>query len=151
MDLMILVISALIIIALLIIVYFLVFQRKSKIKNPKKAISQRDVNEINPEFITNKISKVAPSELHAVKQEFIGQRVEVRTFLNSLKNSGRGDTYRDVVLDYEDKPNIHILGEINIDDYTEQSWMTRGGKLLVSGVISEIHNREIVLDDIKIL
>ncbi len=151
MDSMILVISVLIIIILLIVVYLLIFQKKSKVKTPKRSVSHRAVNEINPEYITNKISKVAPSELQSVKQEFIGQRVEVRTFMNSKKASRRGDTYREVVLDYEDKPNIHILGEINMDDYEDQSWMTRGGKLLVTGVISEIHDREIVLDDLKIL
>ena len=78
-------------------------------------------------------------------------KVEIRTVLNSITGSKLGSTFRYVVLDYQDNRNFHILGDINMRDYKDQSWMTREGKLKIVGVVKEFKPKEIILEDIKII
>jgi len=153
MDSTVLVISGVAILILLIVVVLLSSKggkKKGRAKS-KTAKSPKLSSEINPEAIVNRIFKLAPSELKNAKDEYIGKKVEIRTIFTGSKSSKKGGTYREVSLDFQDNRNIHIIGDLNMRDYKDQSWMTKEGKLRIEGVIKEMRPKEFILDRIKIL
>ncbi len=153
MDSMVLIVSGIVIIILLIVVV-VISSKGGKNKNAgkrKSSSSYKSSIEIDPAAIASRIFKLAPSELKKAKDVYIGKQVEIRTILSSSKGSKHGNTYRAVVLDYQDNRNFHVLGDINMKDYKDQSWMTREGKLKIKGVVKEIHKTEIILEKIKII
>lgn len=123
--------------------------KKAPAKSKKRAY--KTSIEIDPDAIVAKIFKLAPSELKNAKDEFIGREVEIRTIFRSSKGSKKGGTYREVLLDYQDNRNIHIIGDINMRDYDDQSWMTKEGKLKVRGSIKDIQPKEIHMNEIKFI
>ncbi|NQV29315.1 MAG: hypothetical protein HQ508_00375 [Candidatus Marinimicrobia bacterium] len=162
MDSMILIVSLVVIILLGLLALLLSMTGKSKKKKvkiakkikPKKSKvvqSSKTAIEIDPAALCTKMFTLAPSEMKKAKQDYIGREVEIRTVLNSITGSKIGTTYRYVVLDYQDNRNFHILGDINMRDYKDQSWMTREGKLKVVGIVKEFQPKEILLDNIKII
>ncbi|NQV48875.1 MAG: hypothetical protein HQ507_00150 [Candidatus Marinimicrobia bacterium] len=157
MDSMILIISFVAIILLGILALLLSLKgqshkkKKKKPRNRKIAHSNKNSIEIDPAALCTKIFTLAPSELKKAKLDYLGRKVEIRTVLNSITGSKLGSTFRYVVLDYQDNRNFHILGDINMRDYKDQSWMTREGKLRIVGVVKEFKPKEIILEDIKII
>ncbi len=125
--------------------------KKKKRKVKRKGTVNKNAVEIDPETLCTKIFKLAPSESKKAKQNYIGRTVEVRTILGSSNRSKKGSNFREVVLDYQDNRKFHIIGDINMKDYKDQSWMTREGKLKVVGVVKEITKMEIHLDKLKII
>ncbi len=153
MDSMVIVISSVAIVVLLIIALLLSGKNKQK-KGKAKSKPQKSHKlsaEINPDAIVNRIFKLAPSELKKAKDEYIGKRVEIRTIFTGSKGSKKGGTYREVSLDFQDNRNIHIIGDLNMSDYKDQSWMTKEGKLRVEGTIKEMRPKEFILENIKII
>ena len=152
MDSMILIVSVVVILLLAIIALLLSGKGKKKKRIPKRKNLKHTKNiEIDPESVCNRLFKLAPSELKKAKLDYIGRQVEVRTILNSSKGSKKGNSFREVVLDFQDNRNYRILGDINMSDYKDQSWMTREGKLKIVGTVLEISPKEITLDNIKIV
>ncbi len=154
MDKMILIVSLAVISLLGIVAVILTVTGKSKKKKSgkrKTVQSNKTAIEIDPAALCTKMSTLAPSEMKKAKQNYIGKAVEIRTILNSISGSKLGTTYRYVVLDYQDNRNFHILGDINMRDYKDQSWMTREGKLKITGIVKEFKPKDILLDNIKVL
>ncbi len=151
MDLMILGGGVVIIIVLIIVIAKVIGQSNPKKKIKKRKTGYKISREIDPEAIVKKIFILAPSELKKARQEYYDTEVEIRTVMHSSKKSKKGGSYREVVLGYQDNRNIHIIGDINMKDYKDQSWMTREGKLKISGVIKDIMPKEFLLDNIKII
>ena len=154
MDKMILIVSLAVISLLGIVAVILTVTGKSKKKKPgkrKTVQSNMTAIEIDPAALCTKMLTLAPSEIKKAKQGYIGRAVEIRTILNSISGSKLGTTYRYVVLDYQDNRNFHILGDINMRDYKDQSWMTREGKLKITGIVKEFKPKDILLDNIKVL
>lgn len=153
MDSMILIGSVVLVLILAIVAILLSVgggKKKRKVKK-KKGSHAKNAVEIDPETLCNKMFKLAPSELKEAKAKYVGRAVEVRTILGSSNRSKRGSDYREVVLDFQDNRNFHILGDIKMSDYKDQSWMTREGKLKVVGNVKEINPKEIILDNMKVL
>ncbi len=150
MDLMIFIGIAVIMVILIIVIVLTSQKKRTKLTSPPRKKHQLSL-EIQPDIIVSRIFRLAPSELKPAKQEYIGQKVHIRSIFSSSKASSRGDTFREVLLAYQDDRSIHIIGEINMEDYQDQSWMTRGGKLTVEGVIKEINPKEFKFDLIKFI
>lgn len=153
MESMILVISIVVILILAVIALLLSAsggKKKKKVRR-KSGGSSKNAIEIDPESLCNKIFKLAPSELKKAKANYIGRTVEIRTVLSSANRSKKGTEFREVVLDYQENRNYHVLGDINMGDYKDQSWMTREGKLKVVGTVKDITKQEIILDKMKIV
>ena len=151
MDLLIIGIALGAVILLLIVVAILMSVGKKSKKRPTKSSSAKKSLEIDPASIATRIFKLAPSELKKAKAEYIGKRVEIRTVMASSKGSKKGNSFREVTLDFEGDRNYHIVGDVDMRDYKDQSWMTREGKLKVTGIVKDIQKKEMYLDSIKIV
>lgn len=148
MDMIIIIGAA--VVVLILIVTAIVLSMGNKKKPARKKVAGKLV-EIDPQEIVNRIFKLAPSDLKKAKLDYIGKRFAIRTIMTGSKISKRGDTYREVFLDFQGNRHIHISGDVNMNDYPNQDWMTKEGKLIVSGIVRDIQPKEWLLEDIKII
>ncbi len=153
MDSIIIIASVVVVLLLTIIAIILSTSGKKKKGRPrrKNSFGKKSSIEIDPEALCNRLFKLAPSELKKAKQDYMGRKVEVPTIFNSSKGSKKGNSYREVILDFQDNRNYQILGDLNMSDYKDQSWMTKEGKLKIVGTVKEINPKAITLDNIKII
>lgn len=115
------------------------------------ASSHKATSLIDPVAMIKEIFMAAPSEQKTIRQNYLGQRVELRAILNKISISYEDKSLRDLLLNYEQNHSISIVGTIDIGEYKDRSWMQKGGKVNVIGEMDEIQENRIKLRNLRIL